>query len=107
MGRSLDIVPAGKKAMLYTTNHDLWAYLDGNPLTSFGSLEGGMRAWLVCLFSSGMIQLYNGQEIGTNQSLNFNTANAGANIDWNLVNEQVQNFYKKAGEIHYQYGDLF
>jgi glycosidase len=104
---SLRMVPAGKKMMFYTTNHDLWAYDHGNPLSNFGSVEGSMRAWLVCLFSSGMIQLYNGQEIGTDQYLNFNTASRVSDIDWTRGSERVRSFYRKAGWLHTKYADLF
>jgi glycosidase len=96
-----------RTTMLFTTNHDLWAYNGGSPASVYGNHSASMCAFLVCLFTSKTVSIYNGQEIGTTQYLNFNNADHAYDIDWTAGNAEVTGFYKAAMQIWRKHADVF
>jgi glycosidase len=68
----------GTQVVRYTTNHDVYLS-DGSPVNIYGGKTGSMAAFLVTAYMKGVPMLYNGQEVGTTQKIDFfyNTP-----IDW-------------------------
>lgn len=90
------------------TNHDIWAYT-ANPLVQYGSAANVGSAYLITLFASrGLVSIYNGQEQGTSQSLDFNNALHGElDIDAANKNKVVEIFHKCGGKVFVGAGALF
>jgi glycosidase len=96
----------GRQVVRYTTNHDVYLS-DGSPVNIYGGKTGSMAAFLVTAYMKGVPMLYNGQEVGTTQKIDFfyNTP-----IDWS-TNPDMTAEYKsilnfRAGSDAVKTGDL-
>ncbi len=89
---------ASIKRMMYLTNHDV-SYNDGGK--TLVSLYGANRyAFTVLTFTLyGDPLLYNGQEIGTTQTLNYFT---DEKVNWNSVDNKMKNTVTVLGQLHQQ-----
>ncbi|NMH27541.1 alpha-amylase family glycosyl hydrolase [Flavobacterium silvaticum] len=75
----------------YTTNHDVnWS--DGTPYELFHGRDGSMAAFAVASTMKSVPMIYNGQEVGYNQRIDFMSA---VPIDWNSGDASVLAEYKK------------
>ena len=79
-------VPAGRRRLYYTTNHDESAW-DVTPMQRFGSVEPCLAASAATLFLGGTPLIYTGQEVGRVATLPFfsNTV-----LDWNAEPEMLE-----------------
>ncbi len=96
----------GSQVVRYTTNHDVYLS-DGSPVNIYGGKTGSMAAFLVTAYMKGVPMIYNGQEVGTTQKIDFfyNTP-----IDW-TTNPGMTAEYKsilnfRAGSDAVKTGDL-
>lgn len=96
----------GNQVVRYTTNHDVYLS-DGSPVNIYGGKTGSMAAFLVTAYMKGVPMIYNGQEVGTTQKIDFfyNTP-----IDWS-TNPDMTAEYKsilnfRAGSDAVKTGDL-
>ncbi|MGY4538346.1 glycosidase [Mucilaginibacter sp. UYNi724] len=96
----------GSQVVRYTTNHDVYLS-DGSPVNIYGGKTGSMAAFLVTAYMKGVPMIYNGQEVGTTQKIDFfyNTP-----IDWS-TNPDMTAEYKsilnfRAGSDAVKTGDL-
>ncbi|MEB0248638.1 alpha-amylase family glycosyl hydrolase [Mucilaginibacter sp. 5B2] len=96
----------GSQVVRYTTNHDVYLS-DGSPVNIYGGKTGSMAAFLVTAYMKGVPMIYNGQEVGTTQKIDFfyNTP-----IDW-TTNPDMTAEYKsilnfRAGSEAVKTGDL-
>ncbi len=80
--------------MRFTTNHDETAW-DAAPSELFGGQEGAMAAAVGHLFMPGVPLIYNGQEIGNEDSWAFFDK---WNYDWDQ-NPEIRSFYTELGRI--------
>merc|ERR1711959_306463 len=99
----------GNQVLFYTANHDLWEVY-GNyrtPVNAFGDQSAAMCAFLICMFSSSMVSIYNGQELGLNQPLDFNNADHSRDINPALGDPTIKALYSKAGQLYQEYRTLF
>jgi glycosidase len=92
--------------MRFITNHDETAW-DAPPTQLFGGQDGARAAAVAHLFMPGVPLLYNGQEIGNEDSWAFFEK---WNYDWSL-NPQIRDFYVRLGSIWQQsealrFGDM-
>lgn len=85
----LSAVP-GSQVVRYITNHDLYVS-DGSPVNVFGGKNASMSAFLVTALMKGVPMIYNGQEVGCTQSLEFYYHTP---IDW-TTNPDMTAEYKK------------
>lgn len=83
-------VPANR-VVRYTTNHDV-NITDGTPYELFGGRDGSMAAFVVAAYMKSVPMIYNGQEIGYNQRLDFFNRTP---IDWSVADASVLEEYKK------------
>lgn len=74
----------------YTTNHDV-NWTDGTPYELFRGRNGSMAAFVVAAFMKSVPMIYNGQEIGYNQRIDFFSDNP---IDWNSADASLLAEYK-------------
>ena len=75
----------------YTTNHDV-NLSDGTPLELFGGKKGSVTAFVVAAYLKSVPMIYNGQEIGYAQRLNYF---ARTPIDWTTADIEMLAEYKK------------
>ncbi len=81
---------SGSQVVRYTTNHD--AYLtDGSPVNLYGGKAGSIAAFLVTAYMKGVPMIYNGQEVGSTQVIDFFEKTP---IDW-TTSPDVTVAYKK------------
>ncbi len=73
----------------FITNHDETAY-DAPPPTLFNSIEGSKAAAAGLMSLPGVPLLYNGQEVGVNENLDFFEDNT---IDWD-ANPELREWYR-------------
>lgn len=79
-----------KRMVRYTTNHDV--NLGGVPQERFGGEKGAMAAFVVAAYMKAVPMIYNGQEIGIEEHLEFFSKTP---INWQESNEDVLAAYKK------------
>ncbi|RYF25687.1 MAG: alpha-amylase [Flavobacteriales bacterium] len=79
------------KVVRYTTNHDV-NLTDGTPLELFGGKKGSMAAFVVAAYLKSVPMIYNGQEIGYAQRLNYFSRTP---IDWSTADNDMFAEYKK------------
>lgn len=96
----------GASYLRFITNHDETAW-DAPPPVLFDSQEGAMAMAVAHMFMPGVPLVYNGQEIGNEDSWAFFDK---WNYDWSL-NPEVRDFYVRLGEIWQQeealrFGDM-
>lgn len=74
----------------YTSNHDV-NYSDGTPYELFKGRNGSIAAFVVAAYMKSVPMIYNGQEIGYNQRIDYfsNTP-----IDWSSADASVLAEYK-------------
>ncbi|AHC16151.1 alpha-amylase family glycosyl hydrolase [Salinispira pacifica] len=84
----------GASYLRFITNHDETAW-DAAPPVLFGSQERAMAMAVAHMFMPGVPLVYNGQEIGNEESWAFFDK---WNYDWSM-NPQVRDFYIRLGEI--------
>lgn len=75
----------------YTTNHDV-NLSDGTPLELFGGKKGSVAAFVVSAYLKSVPMIYNGQEIGYVERLNYF---ARTPIDWTTADTEMLAEYKK------------
>ncbi|MBL0355816.1 MAG: alpha-amylase [Chitinophagaceae bacterium] len=78
-------IPAGKKKLRFTTNHDESAW-DATPVTLFNGKQGALAAAVITAFMNGVPLIYNSQEVGRASTVPFFS---NSPIDW------TQNFDMK------------
>jgi glycosidase len=83
------LVPAGKKKLRFTTNHDESAW-DATPMTLFNGKQGALAASIVTSYLNGVPLIYGSQEVGTVNKVPFFTK---VPINWTL-NSDMLNKYK-------------
>jgi len=79
------------RVVRYTSNHDVMV-TEGNPINLFGGLQGSMATFVLTAYMKSIPMIYNGQEIGTNQQLQFFSKTP---INWDAVNQPILDEYKK------------
>ncbi|PWB26667.1 alpha-amylase family glycosyl hydrolase [Flavobacterium sp. HTF] len=79
------------KVVRYTTNHDV-NLTDGTPLELFGGKKGSVAAFVVAAYLKSVPMIYNGQEIGYAQRLNYFSRTP---IDWSTADNEMLAEYKK------------
>lgn len=84
-----------KRVVRYISNHDV-NLSDGTPLELFGGIDGSIATFVVAAYLKSVPMIYNGQEIGYDQRLEFFTQTP---IDWSQANEEVLQEYKKIIEF--------
>jgi len=80
-----------KRVVRYTTNHDV-NLSDGTPQELFGGLDGSIATFVIAAYMKSVPMIYNGQEIGYNQRLEFFTKTP---IDWTQANNDVLKEYQQ------------
>jgi glycosidase len=83
------VLPAGKKKLRYTTNHDISAW-DETPIQAFGSNDAAVSASVITVFLSAVPLIYSSQEVGRVSKLPFFTRDP---IDW-TANSSMEDQYK-------------
>ncbi|NVN19060.1 alpha-amylase [Muricauda sp. HICW] len=84
-----------KRVVRYTSNHDV-NLSDGTPIDLFGGVEGSMASFVVAACMKSVPMIYNGQEIGYDQRLQFFTKTP---IDWTQANNELLEEYKQIIEF--------
>lgn len=79
-----------KKVVRYTTNHDV-NLTEGTPLELFGGIDGSIASFVVAAYMKSVPMIYNGQEIGYNQRLEFFSKTP---IDWSQPIQELLEEYK-------------
>ncbi|MCM4161601.1 alpha-amylase [Antarcticibacterium flavum] len=79
-----------KRVVRYTSNHDV-NLSDGTPQELFGGDRGSMAAFVVAAYMKSIPMIYNGQEIGWNERLEFFSRDP---INWNAANNELLEEYK-------------
>lgn len=83
------VVPAGKKKLRFTTNHD--ESNQTTPISVYGTANGALAASVITIFMQGVPMLYCGQEVGVTVPSNY----AGSStINWN-ANANMLSQYQK------------
>lgn len=85
------VYDADKRVVRYTTNHDV-NLSDGTPQELFGGIDGSISAFVVAAYMKSVPMIYNGQEIGYDQRLEFFTKTP---IDWSQEKEGVFQEYQR------------
>lgn len=80
-----------QRVVRYTTNHDV-NLSDGTPYQLFGGKDGSLAAFVVAAYMRSVPMVYNGQEIGYNQRLDYFNRTP---IDWTTADASVLTEYKK------------
>ena len=88
-------VPAGKRKLRFTTNHDQSAW-EAAPPSLFGGLEGATAATVAMTFMQGVPLIYTGQETGRATTTPFFS---NSPIDW-TVNTNMVNDYREIYSIY-------
>jgi glycosidase len=97
----------GQQVVRYTTNHDVNGS-DGTPIHLFGGKEGSKAAFVVVACMKGIPMIYNGQEVGMEQSIVFPFTKM--KVDW-AGDMEMEKWYKKIIAIRkrsdaIKYGEL-
>jgi glycosidase len=79
-------IPAGKKKLRFTTNHDESAW-DATPITLFNGKAGALAAGVITAYLNGVPLIYSSQEVGRAATVPFFS---NSPIDW------TQNYDMKA-----------
>lgn len=79
------------KVVRYTSNHDV-NLSEGTPLELFGGKKGSIATFVVAAYLKSVPMIYNGQEIGCAQRLNYF---ARTPIDWSAADNEMLAEYKK------------
>ncbi|OXB05607.1 alpha-amylase family glycosyl hydrolase [Flavobacterium pectinovorum] len=82
---------SSNRVVRYTTNHDV-NLSDGTPLELFGGKKGSVAAFVVAAYLKSVPMIYNGQEIGYAQRLNYF---ARTPINWSVADTEMLAEYKK------------
>lgn len=85
-------VPAGKRVLRWTSNHDDNAW-DNTPVQIFKGNEGSMTAYAITLLMGGSPLLYNGQEVGCPDKLSFFSGSVNK-INWGLNPDMLAQYQK-------------
>jgi glycosidase len=80
-----------QRVVRYTTNHDV-NLSDGTPYELFGGRNGSLAAFVVAAYMKSVPMIYNGQEIGYNQRIDYFDRTP---IDWSTADASVLDEYKK------------
>lgn len=80
-----------QRVVRYTTNHDV-NFSDGTPYELFGGRNGSLAAFVVAAYMKSVPMIYNGQEIGYNQRLDYFNRTP---INWGTADAGVLAEYKK------------
>ena len=81
----------GQQMVRYLTNHDVNGS-DGTPLDLFGGKAGSLAAFVVVATMNSVPMIYNGQEVGTPDRIQFPFT--GNTIDWS-INPDITAAYKR------------
>lgn len=79
------------KIVRYTSNHDV-NLAEGTPLELFGGKKGSIATFVVAAYMKSVPMIYNGQEIGYAQRLNYFERTP---IDWSTADSEMLAEYKK------------
>jgi glycosidase len=82
------VLPAGKKKLRYTTNHDISAWED-TPVTVFGGIDAAVSASVITTFTSAVPLIYSSQEVGRLSKLSFFTRDP---ISWSSNQDMEQQY---------------
>jgi 1,4-alpha-glucan branching enzyme len=94
-------LPAGKKKLRFTTNHDESAW-DATPMTLFGGEKGALAASVAASYLGGVPMIYGSQEVGVTETIPFFS---NSTIDWSAHPEMLQaykdmlNFYDSSAAL--------
>jgi glycosidase len=80
-----------QRIVRYTTNHDV-NLSDGTPLQLFKGTKGSMAAFVTAAYMKSVLMIYNAQEIGYNQRIDYFSDNA---INWSAPDNDMLAEYKK------------
>lgn len=94
-------VPAGKRKLRFTTNHDESAW-DATPIMLFNGKEGATAATVAMTFMGSAPLIYTGQETGRSSTVPFFS---NSPIDW-TQNPGMQQAYRKIYSAYSQGGEL-
>lgn len=78
------------RVVRYTTNHDV-NLSDGTPYELFNGKEGSMAAFVVAAYMKSVPMIYNGQEVGYNQRIDYFNDDP---IDWSSADNDLYETYK-------------
>src|SRR5690606_16118955 len=87
----LNVYHADKRVVRYTSNHDV-NLTDGTPMELFGGQQGALAKFVVAATMRSIPMIYNGQEIGHGQRLEFFSKTP---IDWSQEDPGILEAYKK------------
>ncbi|KRD11192.1 alpha-amylase [Flavobacterium sp. Root901] len=79
------------RVVRYTSNHDV-NLSEGTPLELFGGKKGSIAAFVVAAYLKSVPMIYNGQEIGYAQRINYFSRTP---IDWSTADNEMLAEYKK------------
>ncbi|WP_343696315.1 alpha-amylase family glycosyl hydrolase [Flavobacterium sp.] len=79
------------RVVRYTSNHDV-NLSEGTPLELFGGKKGSIATFVVAAYLKSVPMIYNGQEIGYAQRLNYFSRTP---IDWTTADNDMLAEYKK------------
>ncbi len=85
-----NVYDKSKRVVKYTSNHDV-NLSDGTPLELFGGKQGSLAAFVIAAYMKSVPMIYNGQEIGYDQRIEFFTHNP---IDWGSADNEMLQEYK-------------
>lgn len=85
---TLEDLPGASQRLRFTTNHDETAW-DEPPTEVFGGIEGSKAAFVLATSVPGAPLIYNGQELGVEDTISFFEATP---YDWSQESE-VRDFY--------------
>jgi len=83
------VVPAGKKKLRFTTNHDLSNEL--TPIGVFGNKNTALAASVATIFMNGTPLIYSGQEVGVS---NPSVYTSGLAINWSSNSDMLSAYTK-------------
>jgi glycosidase len=88
-------IPAGKKKLRFTTNHDESAW-DATPITIFNGKAGALAAQVIAAYLNGVPLIYSSQEAGRANTVPFFS---NSPIDW-TQNYDMQAAYKNIFSVY-------
>ncbi len=86
-------LPAGKRKLYFTTNHDESAW-DATPIQIFNGQQGALAASAITIFVPGVPLIYSSQEVGTADPVEFFTNDP---INWSQNPDMLQAYRDMLG----------
>jgi len=91
-------MPAGKRLLRFTTNHDETAW-NATPMALFNGVNGALAASSIAIFTNGVPLIYTGQEVGSTVNTPFfsnSTIAWSANPSMKAAYQSMLSFYSSS-----------